>query len=240
MDMEGLSIALVASLVGSAGVAGAIAAIAPFSYGRRLEASIKRLKEARSAVTRESEAARALDQAIRFDATLLAMSRLHGPRPMQVFIRVSAVVGTFVICAIVAIGMLVSGLAGDDASEIASTWVIFILMTMQFLLIFALVHIADRDLQRVRTATIIAFDGNAIETPEIRKARKRIARTRRRMKFMRQRRQRRWQGDKADTHWARMRHRAQRRKWAAEHPWALGRDDWAPVDDFRAWPYREG
>lgn len=247
--MDGELVGLLGLALGSAGLAGVLSLLLQVSYPRRLEASIRRLADAREHVTDDPRASLVVEQAIRQDTMLLALSRLHGVTAWGVFARiVLGVVFAGVIAGIaVAYSQWRPTIPSAEYPPLDTLmWLVGVLLFSYPSLGMTALHFERRARERRLAATALMLDGTSIETPEIRNARRRWARSRRIQAGFRRARQRRWYGDPTEhdlqikrrnrVRWARARAIAERRAQRRHHG-ATFRDLARTFDQITIWPY---
>ncbi|WP_110590580.1 hypothetical protein [Microbacterium suaedae] len=231
--MEEWLIPLVAAVIGGGGVFGIATGIAQFSYSRRLETSLNHLRTARELVKGDPLASKAIEQAIQMDSLLLASSKLHRIGPWGVLIRVISLFGAALILGLVVMVGVMSG-AGDAAEF----WSVMVVFAAYGLLMFAIMHIARRDRETKWAETVLASYPTPIQTTDIKKARKRIARSRRVRREVLRKKAERWHGAGAEAHWGQVRTLAMKRIRRRRRNLLLSTDALKPWDDASTWPYK--
>lgn len=247
--MSGEYIGLLGLLIGSAGVAGVLSFLLTVSYSRRLEASIRRLADAKEHVADDPRAVLVVELALRQDTMLLALGRLHGVTVWGVFVRI--VLGIVFAATIIGIAFAYAQWRPTIPSTAYSSldtlmWLVGILLFSYPSLGMTALHFERRARVRRLAATALMLDGSSVDTPEIRQARRRWARSRRVQAGFRQARRRRWYGNTAShdlrgelrtrTQWARARAVAERRVRRRSHG-ATVSDLIRTFDLLTAWPY---
>ncbi|WP_146113929.1 MULTISPECIES: hypothetical protein [unclassified Microbacterium] len=245
MDVQLL--AMLGLVIGSAGAAGLVSVLIQVSYPRRLEGSIRRLAEAKTHVETDQRVLLVIEQALRQDATLLALSRLHGITVWGIFARIMLVLGF--------VGALAGGAflylqwrpdqAGPEYAALDGLlWMLGIMLLSYPAVGITALHFERRARERRFAATVLFLDGTSVQTPEIVQARRRWARSRRVHADLQKVRSPRWSGgpDRCDSEarvrqrWAKARAMAIRRLRRRERG-PSARDLIRRFDTVNVWPY---